>query len=129
MQELLIRAAVPDVETLPLITAAPLFDLLQIGENWGGPEDPIYRAVLGIFGPETQRLRVAIGRADHADLARLAHTLRGAAINVGATRLAAAAGALEHSAPGAAADAIAGLDAALDATLAALAEGGPAADG
>jgi hypothetical protein len=128
MQELLIRAAVPDVETFPLMTA-PLFDLLQIVENWGGPEDPIYRAVLGIFVPEALRLRVAIGSADPAGLARQAHTLRGAAINVGATRLAAAAGALEHAAPGATADAIAALDAALDATLAAVDEGGPAADG
>jgi HPt (histidine-containing phosphotransfer) domain-containing protein len=105
---------------------APLFDFLQIEENWGGPDDLTYRTVLGIFVAEVLRLRAAIGCADHAALAGLAHTLRGAASNVGATRLAAAAGVLEHAGPDHAPDAIAALDAALDATLAA---GGPAADG
>jgi len=109
--------------------AEKLFDLAQIEENWGGPDDLTYRAVLGIFVPETLRLRAAIGCADHAALARLAHTLRGAAINVGATRLAAAAGVLEHAGPENAPDAISGLDAALEATLAALEAGGPGAHG
>jgi len=106
-----------------------LFDLVQIEENWGGPDDLTYRTVLAIFVPEAGTLRAAIGSADHAALPRLAHTLRGAAINVGATRLAAAAGVLEHAAPQAVPVAIAALDAALDATLAALAAGGPGLDG
>jgi HPt (histidine-containing phosphotransfer) domain-containing protein len=129
LQELLIGAAFHDAEIFPMTIAETLFDLEQIAENWGGPDDPTYRIVLEIFVPETQRLVAEIGCADHAALPRLAHTLRGAAINVGAKRLAAAADVLEHAAPGATAGAIAALDTALAATLAALAAGGPAGCG
>jgi HPt (histidine-containing phosphotransfer) domain-containing protein len=106
-----------------------LFDLVQIEENWGGPDDRIYRCVLDIFVPETKSLRSAIGCADQAALPRLAHTLRGAAINVGARRLAVAAGVLEHAAPEALPAALEALDRALQATLAAIgARGGIAKD-
>jgi hypothetical protein len=109
--------------------AEPLFDLAQIEENWGGLDDPIYCAVLGIFVPESERLRSAIGCADAAALPRLAHTLRGAAINVGAKRLAAAAGVLEFALPADLAAAIASLDEALRETVAAVHAGLGAADG
>ncbi len=113
------------------MTALPLFDLAQIAESWGGADDDIYRTILGIFGPEAEglctQLAGLVAAGDAARLQRIAHTLRGAAANVGAARLAACAFALEHAPPGGAAGLFTEVRDALGATLATIAAGGPGA--
>jgi HPt (histidine-containing phosphotransfer) domain-containing protein len=113
-----------------LTDALPLFDLAQIDENWGGADDDTFRIVLGIFAPEAELLGSALaaeaGNPDPHTRQRLAHTLRGAASNVSAAHLAAAALALEHAPPEAALTAFTTLETALRATLAVIAAGGPA---
>jgi HPt (histidine-containing phosphotransfer) domain-containing protein len=114
-----------------------LFDLAQIDEAWGGTADETYRMVLGIFAPEAEGLRAgladALARHDLTSLERLAHTLRGAAANVAASRLAASAGALERAAARGDLAALPGLFGAIEvavaATCASIAGGGPAEGG
>ncbi len=117
--------------------AVLLFDLAQIDEAWGGATDETYRMVLGIFAPEAEDLRAgladALARHDLARLVRLAHTLRGAAANVAASRLAACAGALERAAADGDRAALPGLfgsmSDALVATCDSIAKMGPAGGG
>ncbi len=115
------------------MTSQLLFDLAQIEESWGGADDETYRTILGIFGPEAESLYAQLAelfaRGDMARLQRLAHTLRGAASNVGARHLAATALALERAPAASAAGHLAELRTALTATLALIAAGGPAAHG
>jgi two-component system sensor histidine kinase/response regulator len=141
MQKLLSRTDTPGYqsvppsrnEKLPPLTAKPLFDLAQIDESWGGADDETYRIILGIFAPEAEglsaQLAALVAEGDTASRQRLAHTLRGAASNVGAAQLAGCALALEHAPPAAAASRFAELRTALQATLAIIAAGGPAAHG
>jgi two-component system sensor histidine kinase/response regulator len=121
------------VETLPPLTAQKLFDLAQIEESWGGAHDQTYRTILGIFVPEAEALCAELAglleAGDMDRLQRLAHTLRGAASNVGASQLADRALALEHADAAFAASRFSELHDALRATLALIAAGGPAADG
>jgi HPt (histidine-containing phosphotransfer) domain-containing protein len=120
-----------------LSDAVLLFDLAQIDEAWGGAADETYRMVLGIFAPEAEGLRAgladALANQDTASIVRLAHTLRGAAANVAASRLAACAGALERAAAqgdlAALPALLLALDAAVGATCAEIAGGGPAESG
>jgi HPt (histidine-containing phosphotransfer) domain-containing protein len=115
------------------LTAQPLFDLAQIAESWGGADDETYRTILAIFVPEAEalcsQLAGLINEGNPQRLQRLAHTLRGAASNIGATQLADCALALEHAPGPAAATRFAELHAALRATIAMIAAGGPAAHG
>lgn len=114
-----------------------IFDLGLIAENWGDPGDAGYRMILGVFGPEAQALAAEMDRAlangYRAGLEDAAHSLKGAAANVGAVQLAALAGRLEALAPLAdlpmLADALALLHGAVQAVDQVLAAGGPNANG
>jgi HPt (histidine-containing phosphotransfer) domain-containing protein len=115
----------------------PVFDHLHIDENWGGPNDDGFRLVLGLFAEDAAALRAALGaglaRGDRAALAHAAHSLKGAAANVGAFALSQCAAALEDQAaiatPSELESGLDALDQALEAVRAALDAGGPFADG
>ena len=83
------------------------------------------------FSGEAERIQAELGRGDHASARRRAHSLRGMAGNLGAARLAAAAGAIEKALKAEAADGLEGAFAELRRSLAELVEGargkGPAA--
>ena len=80
----------------------PPFDLAHVEAQWGDPADETYRMILGIFTDECDELcgkaRSALVEGRPGDLARIAHTLRGASANVGALHLGQTAGALEAAA-------------------------------
>lgn len=107
----------------------PVFDLNFIQDQWGNIADDTYRMVLEIFTPEMDQLCAALheaaARQDRAALRRCAHTLRGAAQNVGAARLAREADLIERSAEGDLAVRLAGLERARHDTAARLKAGGP----
>ncbi len=117
-----------------MLEDTPVFDAARIRDDWGGADDETYRIILGIFVPEATRLCGEIGAGlalgDAPAYTRLAHTLRGAASNVCALRLAAGAGALEQAAMAGETARLAGLFAALEealrTTLAVISSGGEA---
>jgi len=78
------------------------FDPALAEAQWSGMADDTRRMILGIFAEECDELcgkaRAALADGDSGALARAAHTLRGAAANVGALHLAAASEALEAAA-------------------------------
>src|ERR1700761_8824272 len=78
----------------------PAFDLAHIADQWGGTDDDIYRAVLGIFAEEGTKLCsdavTALADGRRQALERTAHTMKGAAANVGALHLSRCAQALEE---------------------------------
>ena len=80
----------------------PAFDLSHIADQWGSPDDDIYRAVLGIFAEEGAKLcgdaRDALADDRRQALERMAHTMKSAAANVGALHLSRCAQALEAAA-------------------------------
>src|SRR5579871_6292902 len=80
----------------------PVFDFTHIEEQWGDPMDEFYRSVLPLFVEDAEAFRstaaAALAAGAWNDLSRAAHTLKGAAANIGAARLARAAGELELSA-------------------------------
>ncbi len=75
------------------------FDTLRIEEQWGDIHDETYRTILRIFLVEGEDLcrqvRFVVTSGEAEEGLRHLHTLRGAAANVGASRLAASAGSLE----------------------------------
>jgi HPt (histidine-containing phosphotransfer) domain-containing protein len=75
------------------------FDLKHIIDQWGGPEDELYQIILQIFIAEADDLcklaRLSLENGQRADLLRAAHTLSGAAANIGAIRLSRCSAALE----------------------------------
>jgi HPt (histidine-containing phosphotransfer) domain-containing protein len=87
----------PDTRTVAGILRTPLstFDLAHINDQWGSPADDIYRTILGIFADEGVKLcasaRASLATGQRDVLVRAAHTLAGAAANVGALQLAACA--------------------------------------
>lgn len=114
------------------------FDLAHIADQWGSPDDDIYRTVLGIFAEEGVKLcgdaRGALADGQRRVLQRAAHTLKSAAANVGALHLSRCARALEEAAETAGpTDDLASLLAEVEAAWAAvrlkIAEGGPLAEG
>ena len=80
----------------------PAFDLTHIADQWGSPDDDIYRTVLGIFADEGTKLcgdaRTALAEDRRQALERTAHTMKSAAANVGALHLSLCARALEEAA-------------------------------
>jgi len=107
----------------------PLFDADLLAELREGlaPED--FRAVFAEL-PDAVRqqwaeLRAALARDDHGAASEAAHSLKGMAASVGATRLAETAFTVEHGATHG--TAVADLEAAVAATLAAMATFAPPA--
>ncbi|MFO1060335.1 MAG: ATP-binding protein [Dongiaceae bacterium] len=80
--------------------AAPLIDAAQVGEIWGGMEPEIYREIVQVFIAELEqrltRMESAAAVGESQALARQAHAIKGAAANVGALPLSAAAAELER---------------------------------
>jgi HPt (histidine-containing phosphotransfer) domain-containing protein len=80
----------------------PAFDLAYIQEQWGELSDELYRSILKIFASEAATLcvqtRVLFAEGRREELVRAAHTIKGAAANIGALRLSQSAGALETAA-------------------------------
>jgi HPt (histidine-containing phosphotransfer) domain-containing protein len=117
--------------------AVTVFDLAQIGEQWGDPTDETYRMILGIFMEECAGLcararpMLAEGRRDQ--VLHIGHGLRGAAANVGAVQLAGRAQALEAAALTGTGEALAALVAEMEQAWAAVeaevAAGGPVSHG
>ncbi len=108
----------------------PLIDRAHLTAQTFGDAD-LAREVLGLFVDQCRRLTPMIGAPtpSAAERADLAHTLKGAALGVGAVRVATAGAAVEASlrADGAAPD-LPELEAAVAATLAQIAEDGAASD-
>ena len=81
------------------------FDLRHVVAHWGSPADADYRRILVIFAEEAATLvakaETALKSDQRRELVAAAHTLRGAAANMGAMRLAECAGQLEEAAPAA----------------------------
>lgn len=115
----------------------PAFDLTHIADQWGSPDDDIYRTVLGIFAEEGTKLcgdaRAALAEDRRQALERTAHTMKSAAANVGALHLSRCARALEEAAvtaePRELAPLVTQIEAAWAAVSARIADGGPAAHG
>jgi len=80
----------------------PAFDLVAICDQWGSTRDPAYLQVMAVFASEANELcnnlRAAHEVRQPSALRVAAHTLRGAAGNVGALTLAECAASLEASA-------------------------------
>jgi HPt (histidine-containing phosphotransfer) domain-containing protein len=72
---------------------ASRFEQAAIADIWGSSTDRAYRAVLGVFAAEAAQLGETIEAAmlvcDMTAVHYAAHTLKGAAANVGAVRLSA----------------------------------------
>jgi len=113
-----------------------VFDVTFITAQWGGPADEIFRSVLELFAGEAPGLcndaRAALAEDRRADLHRAAHTMRGAAANVGAARLTNCAETLDAAALGAdretLAERLADMQSACDSVVAVIAAGGPTED-
>ena len=112
----------------------PAFDLTHIADQWGSPDDDIYRTILGIFAEEGTKLcgdaRAALADDRRQALERTAHTLKSAAANVGALHLSHCARALEEAAGTAEREELAPLVARIETAWAEvsarIADGGPA---
>jgi HPt (histidine-containing phosphotransfer) domain-containing protein len=112
----------------------PAFDLTHIADQWGSPDDDIYRTVLGIFAEEGTKLcsdaRAALAQDRRQALERTAHTMKSAAANVGAMHLSRCARALEEAAgtaePEDLAPLVTRIETAWAAVSARIADGGPA---
>jgi two-component system, sensor histidine kinase and response regulator len=112
------------------------FDVPFITAQWGDAADEIFRSVLEMFAGEAPGLcidaQAGLAENRRADVQRAAHTMRGAAANVGAARLASCAETLEAAALTADHDAIAGMVAdmqsACDTVVTVIAAGGPTHD-
>ncbi len=110
-----------------------VFDLPHIREQWGELPEETYREILAIFIDEAETMRSAASDAladmDRAELARVAHGLRGASTNMGALHLGSCAGTLEAACPTESPESLATHLAALDAAWrevrAVVAAGGP----
>lgn len=110
------------------MSSHPLIDREHLTAQTFGDAD-LAQEVLGLFVEQCRRLMPAIAAAEQpdADRADLAHTLKGAALGVGAARVAAASAAVEASLrAGTGAPDLPELEAAVAATLALIAEEGAA---
>jgi chemotaxis protein histidine kinase CheA len=78
------------------------FDVAFITAQWGDPANEIFRSVLEVFAGEGPCLcidaQAALAQDRRADVQHAAHTMRGAAANLGAARLASCAETLEAAA-------------------------------
>ena len=112
------------------MTSHPLIDREHLTAQTFGDAD-LAREVLGLFVEQCRRLTPALAAADRpaAERADLAHTLKGAALGVGAARVAAASAAVEaRLRAGDATPDLPDLEAAVAATLAVIAREGAAFD-
>jgi signal transduction histidine kinase/CheY-like chemotaxis protein/HPt (histidine-containing phosphotransfer) domain-containing protein len=79
---------------------APLVDARQVEEIWGGMEPEVYAEIVQVFLGELEQRLARLARAAAAGesevLSRQAHAIKGAAANVGALPLSAAAAELER---------------------------------
>lgn len=82
-------------------SAPPAIDRSVLGE-WLGGDDVAIDELLAVFGDsvrsEAERMHDLLAAGDLAELAKAAHRLRGAALSMGARRLAAAAAAMDAAA-------------------------------
>jgi HPt (histidine-containing phosphotransfer) domain-containing protein len=115
----------------------PAFDLAHIDAQWGIPRDEIYPIILGIFADEGMKLcadaRISLAAGRRDALVRAAHTLAGAAANVGALHLATCARTLQAAAETGRekeiGQLVAQVQTAWQAVSACIAQGGPATHG
>jgi HPt (histidine-containing phosphotransfer) domain-containing protein len=119
------------------IMSAPTFDRLHIEAQWGDLADDTYQAILQIFLDEGKticaNLRSSLGANQRDAMLRSAHTIRGAASNVGALHLADCADRLEAAVENADTESLAKLvddvEVAWRDVLLVIEAGGPAASG
>ncbi len=91
------------VDAAAPMTALPIFDQAALLDRVGGEQDIMQMIVEGFIDDMPERIALteqAVSRREASNIAVQAHTIKGAAANIGAERLAAAAQALEVTAKG-----------------------------